>query len=154
MRRSSWLVFVCLSLVGGLLSGCRRSRKFRLTFINTTLQAREVQLEVSGAGDVYAGVAGPDGGKATCSIRIRKSSLPAKCAWTAGELSGQFVITGDQSKIRVNINSRAAATGPAVIEPVKAPATMPKAPASAPSAGPAGPLKKSATNSKGQSDKD
>ena len=153
MHRSFWVSCICLPLVAGSTAGCRGSRKFTLTFINMTLQGLEVQVSVAGSAPMYAGVAAADGGRTSYKIRIKKASLPVRCAWRAGDLSGQFSITGGCKTIWVNI--RPAPPGAPATGPATGPATKPRPPASAPRQRPrAGDTKKAATHPAGPSDKE
>jgi hypothetical protein len=77
-----------------LLAGC--DKKYNLTFVNATSQSREIELRTP-YGEEDLGVANP-AGKVHRTLKFKKDELPARCAWRAGDLKGEFTITDDMKK--------------------------------------------------------
>lgn len=79
------------ALVLGLavLGGC--DHKVSLTFINTTNQVREVEVDEPGKGKNFVGTLA-SGQKRRTNIKIDKNDLPAEVAWSADDISGSFTV--------------------------------------------------------------
>jgi len=85
------LGLLSLVLAGVAMVGC--DKKIKLTFVNDTPQAREVEFTTPD-GTVELGTIRP-AGKVSEEVKIAKDDLPARCSYTAGDMTGQFTILKD-----------------------------------------------------------
>ena len=81
---------VCMLAVAVLAAGC--DKKVKLTFVNTTPQSLNVELNVPTEGPIPVGTVYPTGGKLVYNLKINKDDLPVDCQWRAGDQSGNFPI--------------------------------------------------------------
>lgn len=89
MKRSAIVASFSASLALLVLAGC--DHKVALTFVNTTPQTRDVEVDVPGQGAMFVGTL-PSGAKRHTNIKISKDELPATVGWSAGEIHDRFTV--------------------------------------------------------------
>ena len=72
----------------GLMGGCEKT--IEVTFVNTTRNTIQVEMEVPAQGIYEYGVAGSMGGRVAFEITVPEDELPTAIRWDTGEASGAF----------------------------------------------------------------
>lgn len=72
--------------------GCEKELK--MTFVNTTDQARDLRIQSPSTGTDSWGTV-PRNGRVTQKMKFDKDTLPTSVAWQAGDLNGSFSVDKD-----------------------------------------------------------